>query len=396
MSFFTIRRIQAQIAVLIMLGCCLFLAGGHSAGAATTDTTWTGKVSTNWDDAGNWDNGVPTAGDGFKAIVPGYLERNPIIAKSGSQVGNSLTILSGAKLVLNGDLEVNGAIIIDVGGEIQVGEGAVLKSYGNYNWIVNGTLLLQPDSTAWLEPTENACGSIVLTKSGSLVARGNQEKPITIKGSPYPRTMKNLSIQGSTNIIMEYVTMFNVQTGIGVSVTPKGSRLSNLKLGGGSLFSIDAWSSAKLVVYDSELFSSLNLYSNAAVELVRCNLNSKEPLFHVKLDKGWVISREDVQNKGAYIYWAGSKGCNWHAGSVAPTANDDVILKDNRWTESDCVILDADAVCRNLTIDKGAKLVVSKGAKLVVYGSVTNNGKIEAEPDAIVKANENVTDQTKK
>ncbi|MDD3925084.1 MAG: hypothetical protein PHT33_00320 [bacterium] len=277
-------------------------------------------------------------------------------------VSDIVSFSSGVKLTLNGALDVNGPITIDAGGEVQVGEGCILKCLDD--WTVRGTLILRPDSTAWLEhaATSTTRGKMTVTNSGSLIAKGTVEKPVIVKGSSYPRAMKGLDIHGAANIIMEHVNLVNVG-GINCSTTPRAHKLAYLK---GSGFYM--WSSAKLHVCDSSVL--LNLYSNASMELARCTINGKGPNFNQKLDKGWVISREDVDNKGAYTYWAGAKGVSWHAGSTAPTEKDDVILKDNVWSESDCVILDADAVCRNLTVDKDAKLVINKDKKLTVHGSV--------------------------
>ena len=41
-----------------------------TAASWSQTTTWTGGVNSNWDNAGNWDNGVPAAN--YIVIFPGW------------------------------------------------------------------------------------------------------------------------------------------------------------------------------------------------------------------------------------------------------------------------------------------------------------------------------------
>ncbi len=81
-------------------------------------TTWTGAVSTDWFDAGNWDTGVPTKR--MHAIIPGTAPLMPTINTTGART-NNIQIDAGATLTLNGA----GATEVSV--------------YGN--WTNNGTFV---------------------------------------------------------------------------------------------------------------------------------------------------------------------------------------------------------------------------------------------------------------
>src|SRR5437867_4356474 len=68
------------------------------------DITWTGNVSTDWSDAGNWTGGVPGASD--KAIIPAGTPLYPILTGNKKSVG-SLQIESGASVTVSTDLDIS-------------------------------------------------------------------------------------------------------------------------------------------------------------------------------------------------------------------------------------------------------------------------------------------------
>jgi hypothetical protein len=73
-------------------------------------TTWNGSSSVDWDDAANWDNGMPSSTKG--AVIP-LVTTNPIIGNDA--VAASLTINSGATLTINStsSLTVNGTVTLN-------------------------------------------------------------------------------------------------------------------------------------------------------------------------------------------------------------------------------------------------------------------------------------------
>ena len=134
--------------------CLSFLAATLAATTlASAQTTWTGSVNTSWDQAGNWDSGVPTAGDDAiipnVATLPSTYITNPTC--------NSLTIESGATLTLGGgfDLTVGGNLTIS--GTLDVtsssSEIAVAGNWTNDGTFNNGSSTVELTSTGDLDGT---------------------------------------------------------------------------------------------------------------------------------------------------------------------------------------------------------------------------------------------------
>ncbi len=102
-----------------------------------TETNWTGAISTDWHNDGNWDNGVPTAT--IDAIIG--QQDNIAILFSGSAECKSLKITDGTlRIEDNMDITVNGDVLVDEGvlfvnssgSEITVGGDWTVNQYGNY------------------------------------------------------------------------------------------------------------------------------------------------------------------------------------------------------------------------------------------------------------------------
>ena len=97
-------------------------------------TTWTGAISSDWNDTGNWDNGVPAADqDVLIPDVSGAKAPNPIVT-SGA-VCNDIVIENGGSLEIevSGSLTVNGSFTND--GTVNIrsdatGNGSLIESSG--------------------------------------------------------------------------------------------------------------------------------------------------------------------------------------------------------------------------------------------------------------------------
>ncbi len=72
--------------------------------------TWLGKASSAWDNAENWSDGVPTAGDNVGLYKWSEASECEI---SGNPVFNNLNVVSGATPVLSSPITVNGKLIVD-------------------------------------------------------------------------------------------------------------------------------------------------------------------------------------------------------------------------------------------------------------------------------------------
>ncbi len=101
--------------------------------------TWTGAVSTDWNDAGNWDIGVPSSSSNI--LIPTgltnypQLEVNPTVNDITVATGTSIDIPSTQTFTVNGSLTNNGTINI---GSSASGNGSLLISgsisgSGTYN-----------------------------------------------------------------------------------------------------------------------------------------------------------------------------------------------------------------------------------------------------------------------
>ena len=129
-------------------------SGAYDAGAyELTGTTWTGGTSTDWTNASNWNNGLPTSSSNVK-IAAAFNQ--PIIANNIDI--NSMTITSGAILnVASGNLSVTGAVAnrgtmtLENNANLIQG-GTTNTNTGNVIVKRNSSALLRLDYTLWSSP----------------------------------------------------------------------------------------------------------------------------------------------------------------------------------------------------------------------------------------------------
>ena len=98
----------------------------------TSNGTWTGAVSTDWNDAGNWCGGVPTSTSNVK--ITSGLTNYPVISSSASV--KNINISTGATVINNSTLQINGTItnagaIIDTSGTIEMAGASAQTIPGN-------------------------------------------------------------------------------------------------------------------------------------------------------------------------------------------------------------------------------------------------------------------------
>ncbi|WP_445747987.1 T9SS type A sorting domain-containing protein [Polaribacter sp.] len=93
--------------------------------AFTINTTnWTGNISTNWNETGNWDNGIPTS-DSNVFITD--VTNDPIV--TGSFNTGNITLQTGASIVINGAIINKGITTIN-------NDATLVTSSGDLNGIV--------------------------------------------------------------------------------------------------------------------------------------------------------------------------------------------------------------------------------------------------------------------
>ncbi|MCF6212903.1 MAG: hypothetical protein L3J45_02645, partial [Flavobacteriaceae bacterium] len=113
-------------------------------------TTWTGTSTTDWNTAGNWDNGIPTAS--LDAVVPN-VSNKPIIANTNMVCNNltidassSLTINTAKGLTISGNLVNNGAITV---ASDATTSGSLIVSGTSTGNITYNRYLTSTSSTKW-------------------------------------------------------------------------------------------------------------------------------------------------------------------------------------------------------------------------------------------------------
>jgi len=107
------------------------------------DITWTGDVSSNWDDANNWSGGTPS--DVANITIPAGRPNYPVLKRDETIL--SITIEDGANLTLKGDIE--------------------LHAEGNVT--VAGQLVVDSD---WSRATIHIDGNLTVTPTGVITASG--------------------------------------------------------------------------------------------------------------------------------------------------------------------------------------------------------------------------------
>jgi hypothetical protein len=115
----------------------LFLLLGAANTYAQT-TTWTGSISTDWNVAGNWDNGVP--GSGSTAIITNFSNKpilNTTTTIKNLQLGSDwpgagityLTVITGGSLTITNQLKFDGN-----GGSLHIDGGTVNHTGTSVSW----------------------------------------------------------------------------------------------------------------------------------------------------------------------------------------------------------------------------------------------------------------------
>jgi len=131
-----------------------------------TGGTWLGGFSTDWNDAGNWCGGIPTATT--DVIIPSAPANQPVIGAAGGLTRN-ITISSGASLTITtGNLAVSGNWT-NSGGTFNPGTGAVTFNSTTATQTIGGTVATQTFNNI----TVNKSGqSLAFAGSTTLIAVG--------------------------------------------------------------------------------------------------------------------------------------------------------------------------------------------------------------------------------
>ncbi len=157
-------------------------------------TTWSGAVSSDWNNVGNWDNGVPS--NSFSAIVPdvsGGSNRYPVLTSGADGSARDLTVFSPATFTLGSakNLTVLGGLIVNSGAAFTVSPASASTITVGDQWTTNGTF------------TNGGASSVVLNAPlgvKSITAGANSFYNLTIAAGATATLQTNSSITVLNNM----------------------------------------------------------------------------------------------------------------------------------------------------------------------------------------------------
>ncbi len=121
-------------------------------------TTWLG-INTNWNDAANWSNGVPTAS--VKAVFNGGAANYP--STFTAPTSGTLQVNAGAVITLPTTLTIAGAIKND--GSIKINNAGFFQGLGAKEWKGNGTVEFLGNALTYFFMAQPFINGIVLNSS---------------------------------------------------------------------------------------------------------------------------------------------------------------------------------------------------------------------------------------
>ncbi|KAA9325705.1 GEVED domain-containing protein [Adhaeribacter soli] len=150
-------------------------------------TTWTGAVSTNWFDSGNWTSAVPDST--ALALIPASLTVYPVLF-SGKAAAKSLTI-SGELHFTGGEMKVSDTLTLSNGGALTTGGQSILTLQKQFTQS-GGTFTATGGTVSFVNPASFTLPALtyynltiyggpnaVITTAGNAAANGN----LTLSGS---------------------------------------------------------------------------------------------------------------------------------------------------------------------------------------------------------------------
>jgi len=130
------------------------------AATITQTYVWTGSVSTNWHERGNWAcNIVPTINE--NATIPAIPAMQPIVP-DGTATAKSIIVENGATLTVNtgATLHIANNVVVDAGGTVTIQNNAALvqdadtNNSGLITVVKDSNPLYRLDYTMWSSPVE--------------------------------------------------------------------------------------------------------------------------------------------------------------------------------------------------------------------------------------------------
>ncbi len=202
-----IQLIKDRAYLLILFVSMLFFSMGAITAFAQT-TTWTGSVNSDWNNASNWDNGVP--GSGSRAVITNQTNK-PILNTSATvntiQLGSyypgagitSLTVISGGNLTVTNEIEFNGN-----GGSLHIDGGTVNHTGTVIDWGSNVNRYVEMTSGSF---TTNANVSLTggdtsqpAFSTGNGTANFNGNLTVNSSNKRFDAGSGNINVAGDLNV----------------------------------------------------------------------------------------------------------------------------------------------------------------------------------------------------
>lgn len=260
------------------------------------DLTWTGALSTNWHNAGNWDGNV-IPDNTFNVIIPGGTFRQPGIFISNASCKN-MTINTSASLSIgaytlavsnnmtihgllsmynsSGVLSVNGNVTWDDGSTANFSANTVFWVYGDWNFqpgsnanLANGVVAFSGSSDKYVRSysANSSFNNISSYKtSGSQIGISSwSTQPLTINGNIYVHpnakfgiySLQDVILKGNMNSNGTFISNFG-------TVVLNGAH-QNLRMNAGDYFNNLTFNQSGTVIIDNTLSNLLKVNGNAQI-----------------------------------------------------------------------------------------------------------------------------------
>jgi hypothetical protein len=200
-----IRRPRMLGAIALLLALSWFLSAVHPPAALAASKTWTGAISTDWNNPDNWNPvGVPASGDDI--LIPAATSRHVSLATNATvqnltvESGKNLTIQSGVALTVDGTAvavtvglagTINGTGTLVTTGAVTLNNTGTLSAPLSVNSGVtaargnsSGALVVASGATYQVQADQVATVSGAVTLNGSLAGTNNNSR-VDFKGASF-------------------------------------------------------------------------------------------------------------------------------------------------------------------------------------------------------------------
>lgn len=404
-SFTTVTGLPADW-IINYLPTRIILSKGPLAG-----NYWTGSVSTNWNDAGNWTGGIPDATDDI--VIPDVIN-NPVLSTNNG-LAKSITVQTGGSIVVSstGVLTINGSANYGIwnqgafenNGTIHIGNISSVGGYAINNqssFTNNTTGIINIDRVGFagiyaISGTFNNNGTVV---TGALVPVTNL---ITASGSGTFSNDATGNFKGSGNLAS--ARFINAGGHLSPGYSPGTLTFNPAENFANSVINIEVNGiTSPGVNYDrinvtgtatlgGTLALTINYAANTGDQITILSATSISGTFSniTGLLPNWQIHYESnaVILSYGFNFWTGNTSTSWEtAGNwslgLLPTTNHIVIIQD---VANDPVVSSNNALAKSVSVLAGGIITINASGTLTIngatsqgllnQGTISNSGTIQ-------------------